>query len=503
MIDESAKSVWERENGNRQAVLDRARECSRLTIPGLLPPQGHTEQTPLPTPFQSIGAKGVTTLASKLMLALLPPGLPFFRFKLRNSIVQELKEAGTYDDVLLKLSSYEQEVTEYTDGLNVRPLLIEALKHLIVVGDVLVSYRDGTVMVYRIDQYVVVRTPDGKPVLVVVREQVHPKALKRAVRIEAEIPEDHKSLVDVFTMIEWDEDGRVYEQQQINGRIIADSQADYPRDRCPWLPLRWQAVPNHNYGRSLCEEYLGDLVSTDGLSESIISFAAVAAKILFLVAPASSTDFKEVTAAASGTAIQGRRADIEVLQLEKFADFRVAKETLEIVDRRISEAFLIRAGSTRDAERVTAEEIKLLAQELEDVLGGTYTVLGSELMLPFARLTLADMERAGELPSLPASLVKPAIVTGFEAIGRNHSVNRLRSFLGDLGAVDPTFASIKLPVVSKRLAVGHGVSEPETLIKSAEEMQEEQRQAQVADAASRAAPGIATAATKAYAEQPQ
>ena len=40
-----------------------------------------------PTPWQSVGAKGVTTLASKLMLALLPPQTSFFKLQIDESTI--------------------------------------------------------------------------------------------------------------------------------------------------------------------------------------------------------------------------------------------------------------------------------------------------------------------------------------------------------------------------------------------------------------------------------
>ena len=45
--------------------------------------------TPLKTPWQSVGAKAVVTLASKLMLALLPPQTTFFKLQVRDDKLGE------------------------------------------------------------------------------------------------------------------------------------------------------------------------------------------------------------------------------------------------------------------------------------------------------------------------------------------------------------------------------------------------------------------------------
>ena len=61
---------------NREIYLNRARDSAELTIPYLYPPSGANEATEYTTPFQSVGSRGVLSLASKLMLALFLPKLP-------------------------------------------------------------------------------------------------------------------------------------------------------------------------------------------------------------------------------------------------------------------------------------------------------------------------------------------------------------------------------------------------------------------------------------------
>lgn len=45
----------------------------------------------LETPFQGVGARGVNNLASKLLLALLPPNSPFFRLKIDDFTLGQLQ----------------------------------------------------------------------------------------------------------------------------------------------------------------------------------------------------------------------------------------------------------------------------------------------------------------------------------------------------------------------------------------------------------------------------
>ena len=76
----------------RELYLERARDCSELTIPTLIPQDGYTGAEEFETTYQGIGARGVNNLASKLLLSLLPPNAPFFRLAIDNFAVREIEE---------------------------------------------------------------------------------------------------------------------------------------------------------------------------------------------------------------------------------------------------------------------------------------------------------------------------------------------------------------------------------------------------------------------------
>ena len=65
----------------REDFLSKAWDNSRLTLPYLIKQDEDTaNHQNLKTPWQSVGAKGVVTLAAKLMLALLPPKDPSLNY---------------------------------------------------------------------------------------------------------------------------------------------------------------------------------------------------------------------------------------------------------------------------------------------------------------------------------------------------------------------------------------------------------------------------------------
>ena len=88
---ETAQSLYTQLEGQRWSFLDRARTSAELTIPYVLPPEGHGPHTKYYTPYQGIGARGVNNLASKLLLALLPPNAPFFRLVIDRYELEKAK----------------------------------------------------------------------------------------------------------------------------------------------------------------------------------------------------------------------------------------------------------------------------------------------------------------------------------------------------------------------------------------------------------------------------
>jgi len=479
----TAKSLYETLSVERTTVLAAARKCAEVTIPSLLPPEGTNNSTQLQSPYQSLGAYGVNNLAAKLLLALYPPGNSFYRYILPEPIAEEAGGLQPQDRERLekKLASMENRAMQRFETSSIRPAKAEEILHLIVCGNVLTKFDSmDSYRLFRIDQYVVCRDAAGKPLDVVVKECVHPRSLPQDVRDACGVRPDRREHVEVYTHVTWEGNACKW-HQEINDIVVPDSHSHSPAALSPWNPLRWKAVPGSDYGRAHCEEYLGDLISLEGLSQSCVEFAAIAAKILFLVHPGSTTDIKELNRAQSGDAVSGRKDDVDVLQLEKYADFQVVEKVAARLEERLSRAFLLRSGLVRDAERVTAEEIRGTAQELEDTLGGVYTVLANEEQMPFTRRMLHALTQKGDLPVLPTGAVEPVVVTGFQALGRNHALNKLRGALADLTNIfgpEGVIKILKATDVAAEVLRGWGVENAAGKVKTETEMAAEDANAQ-------------------------
>ena len=129
--------------------------------------------------------------------------------------------------------------------------------------------------------------------------------------------------------------------QEVFDKIIPGSQGKAPLDANPWLVLRFNVVDGEPFGRGRVEEFLGDLRSLEALMQALVEGSAVAAKVVFTVSPSSTTKPQTLSAAGNGAIIQGRPDDISVVQVGKTADFKTAMEMASVLERRLSEAFLI------------------------------------------------------------------------------------------------------------------------------------------------------------------
>lgn len=480
-------------DNQRSSVLDRARDCAALTIPGILPPSGHTQSSPLPTPYQSLGARGANNLASKLLLALFPPNSAFFRFVIDDaSLVKLAGDEELRAEVEKALAKLEQTLMMHIETSNLRTIVFEVLKHLIITGNALLMLpKKGGSRIFDLAHYVIRRDGSGNVLEIITKESVSPEILPDNVRTACGVTADDEKFEDVDIYTQYlRKDNMWHIRQEINEVQVPGTSGTVPLDDCPAVPLRFMAVAGESYGRGLIEEYFGDLRSLEGLTKSIVIASAASAKVLFLLKPNSTTRLKDLEK-DSGSVISGDERDVSVLQVQKHADLRVAREVINDIIHRLSQAFLLNASIQRNAERVTAEEIRMMAQELEDAHGGVYSVLSQELQLPIVKRKMNQLQKAGTLPPLPKELVRPMITTGLEALGRGHDVARLRAVIEDMAVLGPEVIQTYLNVGNylTQILTARGIKS-EGLVRSEQEVKAIQQQQMMAQMGQDAGPGV-------------
>lgn len=469
----------------RQPVLDRARECAKLTLPYLIPPEGTTEGQKLPTPYQSVGAQGVIALSAKTVTTILPPNTPFFRLDIEEFTYKELtKNPQMRTAIESALSMIERTVSQTLEATAARVSFHEVLQHLIVGGNCLVHLRpDNTLRVFGLDQFVVLRDPAGNPVEILTKEQVAFEALPSD--IQALLPEKQKRprkgnprIHSLYTQLTRVNEKRWEAIQFIDDIPIEGTRGGYPTDLFPWLALRWNRVDGESYGRGHAEAFLGDLKSLEGLSKAILEYAAGAAKVIPLVNPNGVTDESDLAKAENFEFVSGVAQDVSFLRIEKYADLQVAKQMADDLTRRVAQNFLMGSSIQRQGERVTAEEIRFMASELEATIGAVYALLAQELQLPYVRILMDQMTKAKRLPTLPKGIVSPTVTTGLDALSRANDLSkmdRLVAGLRDLYGPEALAAETNVGDYVQRRAAALGLN-IDGLVKTPEQKAAEQEQ---------------------------
>jgi hypothetical protein len=494
MENQSAASRYSKLASDRTIFLDTARDCAALSVPYLLTPTGVVNGQKLPTPWQSMGAKGVNVMASKLMLSLFPVNATFFKLQINDGklSLDPSLSAAVKSEIDLSLSKMERVVMQNIAESQDRVILHQAMKHLIVTGNALVYMGSKGVKLYPLDRFVVVRDGEGNPTEVVTVESIDRQFLPEEFQTEqarnVNDVADNTSAPSVDVTVGENEvavytwaklkDGQWRWRQEAEGKIIPDSLGKAPKNTTPWLPLRFNVVDGEDYGRGRIEEYLGDLKSLEGLMQAMVEGSAAAAKVVFLVSPAATVKPSTLAKAGNGAIIQGRAEDVTAVQVSKQADFSSAYQMIQSLTQRLSEAFLIL--TVRQSERTTAEEIRATQQELNEQLGGIYGNLTVELVRPYLQRKLFTLQRSKELPQLPKGIVYPTIIAGLEGIGRGQDRESLMMFLQTISqALGPEAMAqyIDPEEAVKRLAAAQGIDTLK-LVKTADMRQQEQQKAQ-------------------------
>lgn len=509
-MTKTAKGRYDLLKTRRQPFLDRAREAARVTVPSLMPPEGHNGMSLLPQPNQGFGAQCVLTLSARIASALMPPSKGFMQL---SPTPEALLEAGmdtVPDDVQIGLSKSQKLINAETERRNWRQPTNLSCQLLVTTGNALeVMLPDNTIRVYRLDQFVVVRDPSGMVVELIIEENLYPDALPDDLRelIEAAGSGQENvtrgQTIPMYTWVKYNPSDNVYVvHQELADQHVPDSDGKYAPDMLPFFHLRYSVVAGEDYGRGKVEEHLADFVLFDGLSKALADGSAMASRNVTMVRPGAQGGLnlmRKVAKAHNGEYIIGNPEDVAMLQFQNVTGLQIAQQELSVLRQNIGQSFLMSSAVTRNAERVTATEVRMAAEELEGILGGVYTSLSKDMMLARARRLIFQMKDQGKLPEWPDDAIEPVILTGLEALGREAAVNAVMT-AAQLIQGFPQQAQMypKWESLLKKLFLGLDI---EDAVKTDAEVQAEMEQQMAMQAATQVATSAGQAAAQAAVQQ--
>ena len=454
LVNPELKSIFEKEEGARSHLDTRWEDYSGYTLPYIYPNDNYNTTSEMQNDYQSIGAQAVNHLANKIVSTLFHPGRSFFRLDMtEEQYAQTMSTLGIEKPAVNKmLASAEKQAMREHEAVSLRTANIHAIKSLIITGNALLYFPpedDAKVQSYSLKDYVIKRDMAGRWHTLVMRDNhtvsTLPEDIQAMVRNHGLDDEDE---VVIYTGVFKTSEGKYITKQEVNDLFVIPRRKGINSvDNVPWIPLMWNHVRGYNYGPGLVEEMSGDFHALSQLSEAVLNLAAIASDIKILVDPMGQTDVETLNNSDPGTYVYGHLDDVGFLQMDSTQQLNFLEHQIEMYTRRIGQAFLMNTAVTRDAERVTAEEIRMQANELEESLGGVYSRLAEDMQQPEAKRLLERLDP--EFNTLDIVLL-----TGVESLSRTSELEQMVLFFRDVSELQNL-----PPEVLARLKVSNVISD--------------------------------------------
>ena len=139
----------------------------------------------------------------------------------------------------------------------------------------------------------------------------------------------------------------------------------------------------------------------------------------------------------------------------------------------LSKAFLVAGASIRDSERTTAQEVQLVASEVEASLGGIYTAISGDIQRPIVEQSMKDLKID------TGKDVDVIITTGVQALGRNIELGKINGLiqelqmLGQLVGPEVVAKTVNVGAITASIVANSGVASKDFLYSNDQMVEQE------------------------------
>ena len=483
---------YQKHLSDRKPYEDRGQEIADVSLPYLIRKDGASSTNKQAySPSQSFNGRLINNLTAKMGMALLPPSTSSFRLKPDAEALLQLFGGNEQ-----QIAQMAQDLSIKTDAINaevenqqIRSSLFDMIRQITGVAPVIVEKlpRKG-VIIYPLKSFVVKLDSQGKPLAMCINETIY--ELPEGVTVK-----DDKEEYELFTLLKYDRNAKNWVMtQDIDGEEVGKEKTYKSYDDLPFRYFGWTWMVGDDYHRPFAEDYLPDMQQVDKLAKLNTEGAVIAAKSLILVnQQGGRTRKQDIVDAPNGEVIDGKEGDITSFQFNKNFDFQVSNEREAKIQQELKAAFLDSGSVTRDAERVTAREIEIQAQQLESsTLAGIYSKMALDWQKWIITQVMTELK-------IKFEVIDVNVLTGLDALGRSQEAQKQDAFVQRLVAVEMKHW-LKESELINRWAAYDGINTA-NLIKTPAEVKTEQQQAQQQAAEQQAAMSGADAAGKAVGEQ--
>lgn len=436
-------------------VIEKSERFAHWTLPQLMADfsesRGTSNALVVERDYQEIGALLVNHLASKLAGLLFPSNRPFYRISPSENLIKAAADAGVEKTELSSsLARLEMESCQNLFMNASYNQLVTLLKHLIISGNALL-YRDSTekkCTVYGLQSFSVRRDGQGRLIDGVLREftcvEALPVEIQDALKLKNKgrysRPEQQ---VEVYTRVHRTSTSTrpMFEVSQEVDTIPVGEMSTYPEHLCPWQFPTWNLIAGEHYGRGMVEDYAGGFARLSDLSESHALYAVEVMRVVHLVGAGSGTDIDDLANAETGQYVRGDAQSVQVHESGDAGKLQQVQSIITEVFQRLARAFMYSAN-TRDAERVTAYELRQQALEAENALGGVYSSLAESIQVPLAHILMYEV-KPSTLEGVITKNMKVDIMAGIPALGRASDVQNLVMAIQEAATIVPVLAQMQ------------------------------------------------------------
>lgn len=467
----------------RDPYLFRSYKYSAITIPSLLPDTKDPSGMEFQIDFSTVGAEYVNHLANMYIDEMFPIHRCFFKLQSPAvDLIKDSQQSGLPQAEIESLYSLtEREARYMLERKHARVALMDLMKNLICNGNSLlyVLPDDAKVQNYAMDEYVLKRDPSGnilelitddKKALSTLDSDLRDEVIKSIKDYDPKDP-DREVLLLTYIRLHPSNPNKYVVNQAVESVPIGSTEV-YDKDLLPWIPCVWNRTRREHWGRGLVEDHYGAFYSLSILMEALVAAGVILTDYKFLVKPGSIVDILRLNSARSGTYHYGNPEDVALIDHGRNQSLEIVLSLIDQYRKQLGKVFLVLSSQLRDAERVTAEENRLRAQELNKAHGGVFGNLALTLQAPMSLLILRDLNVL-----LNNTGIKPVILTGLDAMGRASENEKYLYLFQDLSAMqnvpEEFRAWFKGNELLTKLSTGRDVDT--SVIKSIKEFQDDQR----------------------------
>ena len=472
---------------DRKPYEDRAKDIASISLPYVIRDDGSDGgQDLISSASQSFNGRQVNNLKSKMGLALLPPATSSFRLKPDAQEMVKLFQGNetAVEKIREQLSINTDAINSEIENQQIRSSLFDMLLQQIIVGSVIVEKNDRKgITIFPLKSFVVKLDSRGEPYAMCIVEVLN-------ILPEGFTVSEEKDEYNLYTLLAIDKDtGSWVMKQDIDGDMVGEDKTFRDYDSLPFRYFGWNWVQGDAYHRPFAEDYYSDMLQVDKLAKLNTEGAIIAAKVVVLVNQRGGrTRKKDLVNAANGGVIDGVAEDISAFQLQKNYDFQVSNDREAIIKKELQANFLDTGSVQRDAERVTAEEIRVMAQQLEaSTLAGVYSKMALKWSKWIVKKVMNELK-------ITFDSVDVSVLTGLDALGRSQEAQKQDGFMQRVTQLQLNHW-IKENEVLQRYASFDGINTV-GLLKTSEEVSTERKAAQEAAAQQQMTEAGAVAAGK-------